>query len=58
MKLSKYYMTAENLEFEVISTYVPNEDNDTWIEYCNTKTKQKYTCRLEAFLSRFYPKVD
>jgi len=40
-------------EFRVIARYCPNEDTDTWIEYENYKTKERYTCRLEAFLARF-----
>ena len=41
--------------FEVLATYSPNEDNDTWVEYRNMATGQEYCCRLEAFQSRFHP---
>jgi hypothetical protein len=39
-------------EFRVIARY-NTEDNDPWIEYENYKTKERYTCRLEAFEARF-----
>lgn len=40
-------------EFRVIGRYWANEDHDQWIEYENTQTKARYTCRLEAFQNRF-----
>lgn len=52
------YKDAHGNEFEVIALYNPNEDNDTWVEYKNTITEQTYTCRFEAFESRFYPQLD
>jgi hypothetical protein len=44
--------------FKEIARYNPNEEPDTWIKYENVKTKQEYTCRLEAFLSRFSPLLN
>ena len=38
-------------EFRVIERY--NKQDDPWIEYENYQTKQRYTCRLEAFEARF-----
>ena len=58
MKLAERYAGNDRTEFKVVATYVPNEDNDTWIEYVNVVTEQKYTCRLEAFLNRFHPIVN
>lgn len=29
------------------------KDGDPWVAYINTQTKESYTCRQEAFLSRF-----
>lgn len=53
-----HYGDSQGNKFEVIALFNPNEDNDTWIEYKNTKTNQTYTCRFEAFESRFHPLVD
>jgi hypothetical protein len=39
-------------EFTVLAVWNPNEENDPWIKYCNQDDRE-YTCRLEAFLSRF-----
>ena len=58
MKLAQRYTGSNHIEFKVIATYCPNEDNDTWIEYANTLTNQVYTCRLEAFLHKFQPVFD
>lgn len=44
--------------FEVTATFCPNEENDKWVEYYNTKTGQEYSCRMEAFLARFHPLHD
>ena len=54
-KTIKYYSDAQGNKFEVLALYNPNEDNDTWVEYQNTQTNQKYSCRFEAFESRFHP---
>ena len=54
----KYWAATDGTLYEVISTYSPNEDNDTWVEYKNCTTGQEYQCRLEAFQSRFSPRVD
>ena len=41
--------------FKVVAKYNPNEEPDTWVKYINESTTQEYTCRMEAFLSRFTP---
>jgi uncharacterized protein (DUF1684 family) len=51
---SELWRTTDK-EFRVIARYCPTEDNDTWIEYENCQTNERYTCRLEAFLGRFTP---
>lgn len=40
-------------EFEI--SELPVLENDPWVKYFNIKTKQEYSCRLEAFLARFKP---
>lgn len=54
----RFWTDSYNRRFEVMGTYSPNEDNDTWIEYRNTTTGDTYNCRLEAFTSRFNPLPD
>ena len=49
------YSDKEGRTFKCTSLYAPNEEGDTWVEYHNESTGQEYTCRLEAFLSRFTP---
>lgn len=49
----KYWMTSQMEKFEIIAEFNPNEENDTWVEYRNVKTKETYTARKEAFLARF-----
>lgn len=44
---------STDAEFRVIGRYCPTEDTDTWIEYENTRTQQRYNCRLAAFEMRF-----
>lgn len=56
-KIQQYRDSQGNV-FEVICLYNPNEDNDTWIEYRNQKTQQKYSCRFEAFEARFSPILE
>jgi len=34
------------------------QEDDAWVAYTNTQTGQEYTCRLEAFRSRFSPIAD
>ena len=40
---------------EFVITDLPILDNDAWVAYSNIKTKEQYSCRLEAFLDRFSP---
>ena len=57
-RLAKEYTTPNGDVFDSIKTWFPDSENDLWIEYQNQKTKQKYTCRLAAFLTRFQPHVN
>ena len=50
--------TANNQTFLVMAVYNPNEEHDPWVQYINEATKQEYTCRAEAFESRFTLTVD
>lgn len=45
--------TATDVEVEI--SELPILDNDPWVKFHNTKTKQEYSCRLEAFLARYNP---
>jgi hypothetical protein len=49
------YRAHDETVFELLSTYCPNEEGDAWVTYRNIKTKQEYSCRKEAFLSRYSP---
>jgi hypothetical protein len=47
------YGSTDGKKFDVIATYCPNEEGDPWVKYVNIDTKEEYTCRKEAFESRF-----
>lgn len=44
--------------FKLEAIWNPNEEYDVWARYTREDTGQEYTCRLEAFRSRFIPLVD
>jgi hypothetical protein len=44
--------TSSREEFTVLAVWNPNEENNPWIRYRN-QDDSEFTCRLEAFLSRF-----
>jgi len=48
-----YYTDTRGNEFAVLAVYNPNEEPDAWVRYQNIQTEEEYTCRLEAFQSRF-----
>ena len=54
----KNFTDSFGTKFVVSAIYNPNEEDDAWVAYYNDTTKQEYTCRLEAFLSRFSETVD
>ena len=47
------YRGADSEEFDIVAVYTPNEEPDTWISYSSRRTQTEYSCRLEAFHSRF-----
>jgi hypothetical protein len=50
MNLNELYRGGNNT-FQI--TGLELKDNDPWVAYINTQTKESYSCRQEAFLSRF-----
>ena len=50
MGLNELYRGAEKT-FQV--TVLELKDGDPWVSYINIQTKESYSCRQEAFLSRF-----
>lgn len=53
MKLNDLYTSYNGHIFKIKAVYNKEEVNDPWVDYVNTKTLQEYSCRQEAFLSRF-----
>ena len=59
VKTNERYVGSDYSQtFRVLAVYSPNEDNDTWVEYLQESTQQRYTCRLEAFFTRFTRLID
>jgi hypothetical protein len=50
MELKQLYRGGDNT-FQI--TGLELKDGDPWVAYINTQTLQEYSCRQEAFLSRF-----
>jgi hypothetical protein len=50
MELKQLYRGGDKT-FQV--TGLELKDGDLWVAYINTQTKESYSCRQEAFLSRF-----
>ena len=50
MGLNELYRGSEKT-FQV--TVLELKDGDPWVSYINIQTKESYSCRQEAFLSRF-----
>jgi len=51
---SRWSGSSTREEFTVIAVWNPNEELDPWVQYRNQDNKE-FTCRLEAFVSRFSP---
>ena len=51
MKLGDLYNAGSGKVFRI--TGLELKDNDPWVMYVNTQTNESYSCRQEAFLSRF-----
>lgn len=58
MKLAQFYTDGRGKRFEVVAVWSPNEENDPWVRYVNVASGDDYTCRLEAFLSRFFETTE
>lgn len=54
----KEWVSTNFTRVEVIAEYNPNEEQDPWVEFENIDTRQRYTCRKEAFLARYTPRVN
>jgi hypothetical protein len=53
MKLLDLFSDGKSKTFQVVGLEL--KDADPWVSYINTQTKESYSCRQEAFLSRFSP---
>lgn len=53
MQPGKLYSSGTGRTFRILGLELRN--NDPWVIYTNTQTLQEYSCRQEAFLSRFSP---
>ena len=51
---SKWVGMDTRQEFTILAIWNPNEEPDPWVRYSNQDDRE-FTCRLEAFLSRFSP---
>jgi hypothetical protein len=50
MKLNELYGSVGKT-FQIVGLEL--KDGDPWVSYINTQTNESYSCRQEAFLSRF-----
>jgi hypothetical protein len=57
-QLNKYWAGPTGQEFELLAVWNPNEEPDPWARYRDILEDKEFTCRLEAFLSRFSPRPD
>lgn len=53
MKLNDMYSSYDGKIFKIKGVYTKDDESDPWVDYVNNKTGQEYSCRQEAFLSRF-----
>jgi len=55
IKIGSQWAGASTREvFTILAIWNPNEEPDPWVKYRNQDDRE-FTCRLEAFLSRFNP---
>lgn len=54
--IGQLWTTADAKQFKI--TDLTCQEDDAWVAYTNSQTGQEYTCRLEAFRSRFSPQAD
>jgi hypothetical protein len=57
-KLNKYWSDIRGQEYELLAVWNPNEEQDPWARYRNILEDREYSCRFEAFQSRFTPRPD
>jgi len=50
MKLNERYGSIDKT---FLVTVLELKDGDPWVSYINIQTNESYSCRQEAFLSRF-----
>jgi hypothetical protein len=55
---SKYWTDSKGQEFELLAIWNPNEEPDPWARYRDILEDREYTCRFEAFQTRFQPRPD
>lgn len=53
---SRWTSTSGYQEFKIQAIWNPHEEDDLWVEY--SSDQGVYSCRLAAFLTRFYPRAD
>ncbi len=56
VQIGSIWNSIEFQEFEVID--LKTIDNKEWVFYKNKKTEKEYSCYQEAFLNRFYEKIN
>ena len=56
--MHKRWSSTNGQEFELLAIWNPNEEPDPWARYRDILEDREYTCRLEAFESRFRPCPD
>jgi hypothetical protein len=54
--IGQEWTSVERIKFKVLDLTV--QEDDAWIEYENAQTKNRYTCRLDAFRHRFTPTAE
>jgi hypothetical protein len=56
--VNKYWRDGAGQEFELLAVWNPNEEPDPWVRYRDILEDREYTCRLEAFQTRYRPTAD
>lgn len=56
MRIGSIWSTPDRKEFIIEDIKIV--DGKTWIHYNNKATNQKYSCYVEAFVSRFHEKIN
>jgi hypothetical protein len=56
--LAREYLGGNGDVYTNLKTWFPDSENDPWIEYQHKTTGKRYSCRLEAFLTRFTPHTN